>query len=392
MLHTSDWHLGRSFHQVGLAAAHAAFVDFLVDLVASERLDAVVVSGDVYDRALPAPDTVALLDEALTRLVDTGAQVVVSSGNHDSPARLGFGSRLLDRAGLHVRCAVGEVGRPILVEGVAVHAVPYLEPAVVAAELGVSERSHTAVLRAALDRVRADLADRPAGVVLAHAFVAGGVASDSERDISVGGVGVVPVEVFSGVTYAALGHLHRAQQVTPTVGYSGSPLALSFGEAGQVKSVAVVEVPTRGDRVPQVQTVPTPVPRRLAVLRGELADLLADRSLDWAEQAWCQVVLTDAVRPLGALDTVRRRFPHTLKLDFEPGSAVLPLTGPNRYAARTSARSPVEVCCDFLTHVRGGAGACDEERSLLTEAIEATRIARAATDDGAVAAAQAVVA
>ena len=128
LIHTSDWHLGRSFHQVGLLGAQAAYLDHLVEVVRAERVDAVLVSGDVYDRAMPSPDTVALLSETLVRLVDAGAQVVVSSGNHDSATRLGFASGLLERAGVHLRTSVADVGRPVVVGGVAVHALPYLEP------------------------------------------------------------------------------------------------------------------------------------------------------------------------------------------------------------------------------------------------------------------------
>ncbi len=200
MIHTSDWHLGRAFHQVGLLGAQAAYLDHLVEVCRSERVDAVLVSGDVYDRALPAPDTVALLSESVERIIDTGAQVVLSSGNHDSAIRLGFASGLLERAGLHIRTSLGSIGRSVLVDGVAVHPLPYLEPSLAADPLGATERTHAAVLRAAMERVRAERAAAPGRptVVMAHAFVSGGTGSDSERDISAGGVAAVPPEVFDG--------------------------------------------------------------------------------------------------------------------------------------------------------------------------------------------------
>ena len=213
-LHTSDWHLGRSFHQVGLLGAQVRVLDHLVEVVRAEKVEAVLVSGDVYDRALPSPDTVAALGEALVRLVDAGAQVVLSSGNHDSATRLGFASGLLERSGLHIRSSVADIGRPVLVGGVAVHALPYLEPAATADALGAPTRTHAGVLAAAMDRVRADLATRGGpSVVMAHAFVTGGATSDSERDIAVGGVGAVHPDTFAGASYAALGHLHGRQEV-----------------------------------------------------------------------------------------------------------------------------------------------------------------------------------
>lgn len=376
LLHTSDWHLGRSFHDVGLLSAQARFVDHLVEVVRSERVDAVLVSGDVYDRAMPSPDTVALLSEALPRLVDAGAQVVLSSGNHDSAIRLGFAAELLERSGLHIRTSVADIARPVLVGDVAVHALPYLEPSLVADALGAHDRTHAGVLEAAMGRVRAAGAGRTS-VVMAHAFVTGAQACDSERDITVGGIASAPASTFRGVDYVALGHLHGAQQVSPSVRYSGSPLAMSFSEASHRKGTWLVELGSAG--LGGVDFVPAPVERPLSVLRGELADLLADPDLTAAEGSWCRVTLTDAVRPLGAMDKVRTRFPHTLELTFDPP----PVLGERRsYAARvTPSTSDVDVCCDFLAHVRGGSPASVAERRLVTEAVEAARLAVGRRED-----------
>jgi exonuclease SbcD len=375
LLHTSDWHLGRSFHQVGLLDAQAAFVDHLVGVVRAESVDAVLVSGDVYDRAVPAPDTVSLLSEAVTRLVDAGAAVVLSSGNHDSAIRLGFASELLARSGLHIRSSTAGIGTPVLLGDLAVYPLPYLEPSVVAGDLRADERTHAGVLRAAMELVRRDAARRTGrSVVMAHAFVTGAATSDSERDIAVGGVSAVHPETFAGVDYAALGHLHGRQQVSASVRYSGSPIALSFSEHRHTKGSWLVDL---GDRV-TVTAVDAPVPRPLAVLRGDLADLLADPAHATAERAWCQVTLTDAVRPAGAMEQVRRRFPHALELRFEPQGAATSLRS---YASRTAAADPVEVCCGFLGHVRGGRAADAPERELLATAVESVRLQGAVRDD-----------
>src|SRR3954454_15555478 len=203
ILHTSDWHLGRSFHGEDLLVAQAAYVDHLIETVETQQVDLVVVSGDVYDRALPSVDAVALADDALHRLGTSRARVVITSGNHDSQRRLGFNSRVVDLAGVPLRTDAGRVAEPIVVEDehgpVAVYGIPYLEPDVLTHAWGLPTRSHQSVMSAALDRIRADLSRRPVGtrsVVLAHAFVAGGLSSESERDISVGGVSVVPLDLF----------------------------------------------------------------------------------------------------------------------------------------------------------------------------------------------------
>jgi exonuclease SbcD len=386
LIHTSDWHLGRSFHGVGLLAAQARFLDHLVELVRSERPDAVLVAGDVYDRAMPAPDTVALLSDALERLVDAGTQVVISSGNHDSAIRLGFAGGLLERAGVHLRTSVEDIGRPVRLGEVDVHALPYLEPTLTAGPLGTDERTHAGVLRAAMARVRAAVDPAPHTVVMAHGFVSGGVGSDSERDISVGGVSAVAPAVFDGVTYAALGHLHGQQQVAEGVRYSGSPVAMSFGEAGHRKGTLVVDLDTRDGDV-RVSAVAAPVDRPLAVLRGSLEELLADRRHRAHEASWCQVTLTDPVRPVGAMDRLRTRFPHTVELRFDPVGGPAPA---RPYAERVTARSEVDVCCDFLGHVRSGAPATAQERDLLATALESSRRGRRLAEDEGVASSVAV--
>jgi exonuclease SbcD len=380
ILHTSDWHLGRSFHGVGMLGAQAAFVDHLLDVVETERVDLVVVSGDVHDRALPPVDAVELADETFARLASSRASVVVSSGNHDSPARLGFNARLADAAGVHLRTRWQEVGRPVLLEDehgvVAVHAIPYLEPDAVRTAWGLTERSHEAALTAAMSRVEADLTSRPGArsVVLAHAFVAGApdaagrMASDSERDISVGGIQIAPTSLFTGVDYAALGHLHGRQTLTESVRYSGSPLAYSFSEAGHTKGSWLVELGAEG--LASAEFVATPVPRRLTTLRGRIDDLLHDPAHADAEDAWLQVTLTDRQRPLQAMERLRDRFPHTLVIAFDPEGAprsrrpVLP---------RVDGRSDLDIALGFVAEVRQ-LEATTEEELLLQLACEACRI------------------
>ncbi|GAA2150617.1 exonuclease SbcCD subunit D [Nocardioides koreensis] len=370
ILHTSDWHLGRSFHREGMLTHQAAHVDHLLEVVAAERVDLVVVAGDVYDRALPHVDAVRLADETLARLAASRAKVVLTSGNHDSAQRLGFSSRLIDAAGVFIRTDAGTVGTPVLLEDehgpVAVHGIPYLDPDAVREPWGLAGRSHEAALTEAMRRVRSDLAGRPGtrSVVLAHAFVAGAEPSDSERDISVGGVSVVPTSVFDGVDYAALGHLHGRHTLTETVRYSGSPLAYSFSEATHRKGSWLVDLGRDG--VAAAEFVDAPVPRPLARLRGTLEGLLADPALAVHERSWVQATLTDDVRPHQAMDRLRARFPHTLVLGFEPASgdrAAAP-------AARLHGRSDHDIALDFVAEMRGAA-ASDEEAGLLRDAFDA---------------------
>jgi DNA repair protein SbcD/Mre11 len=373
LLHTSDWHLGRSFHRVDLLGAQAAFVDHLVETVRAERVDGVLVSGDVYDRALPPVDAVRLCDEALHRLAQR-TRVVLIAGNHDSAQRLGFGAGLMGGAGVHVRTDQAQVGEPIVLggagESIAVYGIPYLEPELVRPAWGLAERGHAAVFTEAMRRIRADAECRPGvpAVVLAHAFVTGGEPSDSERDISVGGVSHVPVSVFSGIDYVALGHLHGRQRLTERVRYSGSPLAYSFSEERHRKGSWLVDIGAAG--VKEINFIEAPVPRPLARLRGRLDDLLTAASYERYREHWVQVTLTDPVRPAAAMERLRRRFPHTLVLGFEPdGSA----TGERAtWTERIKERAALDVAFDFVGEV-GGHPAGPAERALLHEAFECCR-------------------
>ncbi|GAA2775275.1 exonuclease SbcCD subunit D [Kitasatospora cinereorecta] len=378
LLHTSDWHLGRSFHRESLHDAQRAFLDHLVAVVRAERVDAVLVAGDVYDRALPGLEAVALFDEVLFRLAELGVPTVFISGNHDSARRLGVGSRLIDRSGIHLRTDPDGCAVPVLLADehgpVAVYGLPYLEPAMVRERFGLEKGGHDRVLGAAMDAVRADLATRDPGtraVVLAHAFVTGGEPSDSERDITVGGVASVPAGVFDGVHYAALGHLHGCQTLAPHLRYSGSPLAYSFSEADHRKTMWLVDL--AADGTVAAERIDCPVPRRLARLRGPLEHLLEHPGFAEHEESWVQATLTDPVRPSDPMERLRARFPHTLQLLFEPEGAAG--DDPRSYAARVSGRSDQEVVEGFVAHVRPGQVLDDTEHGWLLEGLEAVRCA-----------------
>lgn len=396
-LHTSDWHLGRSLHKADLREAQAAFLDHLVETAGSERVDAVLVAGDVYDRAIPPVDSVALYEEALARLRATGARVILISGNHDSARRLGVNSALIDASGVHLRTRPAALADPVLLADghgeVAVYGVPYLEPALGMpdprpaaavrpdAEPGAGARGHASVLSAALDLIRAEAAARGTtrAVVLAHAWVANGrdereraetarrQVSASERDISVGGIGYVPASLFDGFSYVALGHLHGRQTLAEHMRYSGSPLPYSFSEKDHKKGSWLVEVAADGKA--SAEWVPAPVYRRLAVLAGRLDDLLASHEHDGREGDFVAVTLTDMARPEGAMDRLRARFPHILTLEFKPEGVA---ADPRSYGQKVKGRDDLTVAAEFVRHVRN-TDATGAERELLAAAFTAAR-------------------
>lgn len=380
LLHTSDWHIGRSLHGADLLADQKRVLSGLADLIRAESIDVVLVSGDIYDRAIPPAAATAVLDSVLTTLRGAGAQLVITPGNHDSSIRLAYAAGLLAATGVHLRTSVARLSEPVLIEDehgtVGIYGIPYLEPDLVKQALGVPEgRGHTDVLSAAMAQIRADRDRRglTRTVVLAHAFVAGGAKGDSERDISVGGVEVVPAETFSGVDYVALGHLHRAQEISKGIHYSGSPLAYSFPEADQLKSVKVVDIGAQG--LAAVEIHPLDRPRGLVTLTGTLDDLLDDPAYEPHLEDYVSARLLDSTRPLDAMRRLRGRFRYCVHLDWAP---VADNDSDSRsYAERIVGRSDLGIATDFVQHVRT-TPASGAEAQLLSTALAAGRVREAA--------------
>ena len=405
ILHTSDWHLGRLFHGASLRREQAEALERIVALVAEHRVDLVVIAGDLYDRAIPPADAVALFDDTLVALRELGTSVVAISGNHDSSVRVGFGDRLLASAGVTIRGDVRRCAHPVLFPAddggppVAVYPVPYLDPLAVShllrrppsdaaarAAAGphaehpdatpepLGRLTHDRATAWALDQVRADLATRSVrSVVVAHTFVNGGAATGSERELTVGDVDLVGLRTVAGFDYVALGHLHRPQAwLDDTVAYSGSPVAYSFTEEGQAKSVRLVELAPDGSVAVQLETLA--VGRPLRTLTGELEDLLTDRALAPHEGAFVRAVLTDRHLPLQAMSRLQRRFPHAVELRHQPPvapDARLPTDTPTRVADLARA-DPCALSVRFLDEQRGFPAEA-AERTLLTHAFDDAR-------------------
>jgi exonuclease SbcD len=349
-------------------------VDWLVKVVTDHNVDAVIVAGDIYDRSTPAVDAVRIFDSAITQLAATGVPLVMVSGNHDSAPRVGMYARLLPAVRVHVITDPTAVGTPVMLTDdhgeVAVYALPYLDPTLTRDIVGASAATHEQVLGAAMGQVRADLAQRPGvrSVVVAHAFVAGGSTSESERDVAVGGASSVPVSLFDGISYTALGHLHGPQTLGGTVRYSGSPLAYSFSEADHTKSVTLVDL--HADGTVTIDAIATPVPRPLVTLTGTLDDLCTNADHTDHEQAWVRAIITDPLLPTGPMDRLRQRFPHALHLAHRPDRTAD--AAPETRAERLDGLDDLSVMVEFFTEQVGEAPS-DDERAVLAEAVDATR-------------------
>ena len=371
ILHTSDWHIGRTFHGHSTLSQLTEVLQSMVETVRSRDIDVVVVAGDVFDSATPAAENYGVLTAALRGLRDAGATVVVTSGNHDSSARLGFLAEFVELAGIHVITQHNQHDQPVTVDDehgpVHIYGIPYLEPALVRHAYPDAElRSQEQTLRFAMDRVRADLAARGGrSVVVSHCFAVGIEASDVERDITAGGLDYVPIGVFDGPDYVALGHIHGRAALSERVRYSGAPLHYSFSEAGKPRGGWLVEL--TADGLGPVEWLDLPVPRRLTVLTGELDDLLGNAAHAAHEQDWVSAVVTDRVRPLDGMRRLQERFRWCAALEHRPAVTDQPVAA--TYAERVRAKSDTEIVAGFLEHVRNGVGPSEFERSVLAEVL-----------------------
>ncbi|TDW29304.1 exonuclease SbcCD subunit D [Cryobacterium psychrophilum] len=382
ILHTSDWHIGRTFHTHSTLDNLNTVLSALVAVVRDRGVDVVAVAGDIFDNAMPSKESYAVLTRVLRDIKDAGAAVVMTSGNHDSAARLGFQAEWASLAGIHVVTRHDEYLAPVTIHDddgpVHFYGIPYLEPALIRHFYpDVELKTHEQALRFAMDRIRLDLQARGGrSVVLSHCFVAGvaaaAEASTVERDITVGGLDVVPLEVFDGPDYVALGHIHGRARLSDRVRYSGAPLHYSFAEAGKPRGAWLVEllasaVDAAGDgNQLAVEWVHLPVPRRLTVLEGTLQDLLTDERYAEREQDWVKAILTDQVRPLDSMRSLQERFPHCITLEHRPARTVTPENA--TYAERLrAARTDPEIVAGFLSFVRNGEGPTGFETALISE-------------------------
>lgn len=386
-LHTSDWHIGRVFHEYQTLDALATVLDAVASLVAKRHIDVVLVAGDVYDVANPSAEAVKVFQQATLGILQAGAQVVMTSGNHDSAPRLGVIGAFSAASGLHVLTEVSQVGTPVELFDqhgpVDIFAVPYLQPALVRHLdwMPTGASSQREVVGAAMGQVRAAINQRRStgrrSVVLAHTFAAGSPDEPfAERRITkptAGGVDAVPVELFADIDYVALGHIHTRVQLTPTVRYCGAALHYSFKEAGAPRGGWVVDLDETG--LANVEWVDFPVPRPLAQISGTLAHLLSDPGLDDLSDHFIRAVYTDPTRQIEPMRQLKARFPWCAEVVHQPVGQML--DNQASFRSRLENQTDRGVVASFLDYVRGD-GLSADEAPLIDDVIAATQAERVA--------------
>ncbi|MFW0155746.1 metallophosphoesterase family protein [Rothia sp. P6271] len=355
ILHTSDWHLGRSFHGFSLEEHTQELLKELIDTIRTESIDVLLISGDVYDQAQPRVNTVKMLSQTLETINALGCAIVISSGNHDSSIRLGFGTKILERSEVYMRTSIDNIDQPVIIERdnqkVAIYAIPYLEPRSASARFEV-EPTHAHVLEYASKQAQKNLQKQQnitASIMMAHCFVTSAEPSESERNIHVGGLGTVGAQTFEGFSYTALGHLHRPQKITDTIRYSGSLLAYSYSEEKHRKGAWILDITDDGALNIQEHHWRTTV--NLKTLRGTLHELLNNPEYSAYYEHYCRIYITDTPRPTGALEQLRQKYQSIAELHFEPEQRSE--TEPKTYRERIKkSHDVVATCTEFFEHVR----------------------------------------
>ena len=342
-LHTSDWHLGRIFHGVHLTNDQAHLLNQFLECVQDIRPDAIVLAGDVYDRAVPPTEAIELLDDTLSQIIlDYHVPIILIAGNHDSPERLSFGNKLLSRQGLHVAGTLSGVPQPIILEDEygPVYFLPftYAEPALVRERLKEPEASdHEQALESMIRQALRQVPENSRKVAIAHAFIAGGLTTDSERPLSIGGSGMVSAKVFEPFHYTALGHLHNSQKAgAEHIRYPGSLMKYSFAEANQTKGINLVEITSQGEA--RIETLALIPKRDVRILEGYFQDILKNAATLGNPEDYLQIVLKDTDPILDAMGQLRSVFPNVLAIDRPHLSTASVLSGPTADHRKLSER------------------------------------------------------
>lgn len=317
--HLSDLHLGRRMYEFSLIDDQKFILEELLCLAAEEHPDAVVIAGDIYDRAVPSAEAVELFDSFLTELAGRHIPVLAIAGNHDSPERIAFGAGLMAPSGVFLSPVYNGYVEPVLLSdsfgAVNFYLLPFIKPANVRRFYPEEAiESYTDALRCAVEHMNVDPSAR--NVLVTHQFVTGGVRSESE-DITVGGTDNVDAAVFDGFDYVALGHLHGAQRIgRETLRYSGTPLKYSFAEKDQIKSITVVKLGAKGNV--SVSSLPLTPRRDMREIRGTYIELtLRDSYAGTDTEDYIHAVLTDENDIPNALARLRSIYPNLMKLDYD---------------------------------------------------------------------------
>lgn len=369
-IHLSDLHIGKRVNEFSMYEDQEYILAEIIKIIDSEKPDAVLIAGDVYDKSIPPSDAVKMFDSFLYMLSKRNLQVFVISGNHDSPERLSFGSRLIEKSGVHLSPVYNGHIAPIKMEDeygeVNIYMLPFVKPANVRRFFDDREIvSYTDAVNAAISEMSVNSNSR--NVLITHQFVTGANRTESE-EISVGGTDNVDVSVFDNFDYVALGHIHRPQNcLSERVRYCGTPLKYSFSEANDKKSVTVVELKEKGSL--EVYTADLVPKHEMREIKGKYEEITAKSFYENTtyQTDYMHITLTDEEDIPDGVGKLRSIYRNLMKLDYDNKRtrSNAHITG----AENVEEKSPIELFSDFY-ELQNNQPMSDEQREYISSLIE----------------------
>ena len=368
-IHLSDLHLGKRVNEYSMLEDQKYILTKIINVVDEEKPDGVLIAGDVYDKSVPSAETVSLFDDFLTRLAKRNLQVFIISGNHDSPERMSFGSRLMDQSGIHISQVYNGKVTPFAISdehgNVNVYMLPFIKPVHVRRFFEEEIETYTDAIRVAVAEMNIDQSGR--NILITHQFVTGALRSESE-DLSVGGSDNVDVSVFDGFDYVALGHIHSPQNCTSErVRYCGTPLKYSFSEVKDKKSVTIVELANKGNLT--IRTVPLDPMRDMVEIKGKYDDIMLKSFYENTtyQEDYVHITLTDEEDIVDAIGKLRTVYHNLMKLDYDNRRtrSVAQVDG----AVDVETKTPIELFSDFY-ELQNNQPMSDEQKAFVEDLIE----------------------
>lgn len=368
-IHLSDLHLGKRVNEYSMLEDQEYILTKIINVVDEEKPDGVLIAGDVYDKSVPSAETVSLFDDFLTRLAKRNLQVFIISGNHDSPERMSFGSRLMDQSGIHISQVYNGKVTPFAISdehgNVNVYMLPFIKPVHVRRFFEEEIETYTDAIRVAVAEMNIDQSGR--NILITHQFVTGALRSESE-DLSVGGSDNVDVSVFDGFDYVALGHIHTPQNCTSErVRYCGTPLKYSFSEVKDKKSVTIVELANKGNLT--IRTVPLDPMRDMVEIKGKYDDIMLKSFYENTtyQEDYVHITLTDEEDIIDAIGKLRTVYHNLMKLDYDNRRtrSAAQVDG----AVDVETKTPIELFSDFY-EIQNNQPMSDEQKAFVEDLIE----------------------
>ncbi|ELA8168794.1 exonuclease SbcCD subunit D [Vibrio parahaemolyticus] len=364
-IHTSDWHLGRQFHNVSLLEDQQAVLEQLIQYIENNPVDAVIVAGDVYDRSVPPSIAIELLNRVVKRICgELNTPMILISGNHDGAERLGFGSEQMKRSGLHIISNFEDMLTPVVIETkaaghVAFYGMPYNDPEQVRYVYKEPVSTHDEAHKLIAEKITEQFQSEHRNILISHCFVDGAIESESERPLSIGGSDRVSHEHFLNFDYVALGHLHQPQKKGEEyIRYSGSLMKYSFGEQNQKKGFTLVEIGKDG--FIGAEHIELTAPHEMRIVEGELEQILEWGKTDPKNEDYLLVRLMDKHAILNPMEKLRTVYPNVLHLE-KPGM----LIGVEQEMAQAKlARSEIDMFKDFFAEAQDSELSNEQEQAI----------------------------